>query len=242
MDANFDMDCFLMIGQSNMAGRGDFGVVEPIENKNIFMLRNGRWQVMSEPINPDRGIFSGKYRSGVGLAASFALRYHEETGRRVGLIPCADGGTSLNLWQPGEILFENAVNNTRFAMRSAVLKGVLWHQGEADVTHPELVETYGERFLYMIDGLFGALGIDPVPVVIGELGAYLLKRKNFGLTPELNRVFHALAEKNPLIGVASAEGLTCREDILHFDSPSLRVFGERYYETFCVLTEKMKYI
>ena len=234
-----EMDCFLMIGQSNMAGRGDFGVVPPIENKNIFMLRNGRWQIMSEPINPDRGIFSGKYRSGVGLAASFALRYHEETGRRVGLIPCADGGTSLAQWQPGEVLFENAVNNTRFALRNSTLKGVLWHQGEADVPHPELVATYGERFIFMIGSLFSTLGVAPVPVVIGELGEYLLRRKNFGLTTELNRVFHSVAEKNALIGVASAEGLNCREDILHFDSPSLRIFGERYYDVYRELSARV---
>ena len=44
---------FLMIGQSNMAGRGDFGEVEPISNPMCYMLRMGRWQRMSEPINPD---------------------------------------------------------------------------------------------------------------------------------------------------------------------------------------------
>ena len=48
---------FLMIGQSNMAGRGDFGEVEPISNPMCYMLRMGRWQRMSEPINPDRAIF-----------------------------------------------------------------------------------------------------------------------------------------------------------------------------------------
>ncbi|MBQ8439852.1 MAG: hypothetical protein IJX19_04235, partial [Clostridia bacterium] len=50
---------FLLIGQSNMAGRGDFADVEPIKNKRCLMLRMGRWQIMSEPINPDRKIFGG---------------------------------------------------------------------------------------------------------------------------------------------------------------------------------------
>ena len=65
------MKAFLMIGQSNMAGRGDFGEVPPIENPNCFMLRNGRWIPMSEPINPDRSPFI-YFHSGIGLAASFA--------------------------------------------------------------------------------------------------------------------------------------------------------------------------
>ena len=62
----------LMIGQSNMAGRGDIGDVPKINNDSCFMLRNGRWQKMHEPINPDRPIFESKYKSGIGLAASFA--------------------------------------------------------------------------------------------------------------------------------------------------------------------------
>lgn len=231
-----EMDCFLMMGQSNMAGRGDFGVVPPILDKNLYMLRNGRWQMMSEPINPDRGIFAGKYRSGVGLAASFALAYHQATGRRVGLIPCADGGTRLDQWAPGEILYENAVNNARFAMRNARLCGILWHQGEADVIHPEMVETYEERFLTMIHTLYADLGVAPVPVVLGELGTYLLRRGGGYLrTPELNAVFARIAadDENGLCAVASADGLECRDDVLHFNSPSLRIFGERYFKAYC---------
>ena len=52
------MKSFLMLGQSNMAGRGNFGEVEEINNPLCKMLRNGRWQYMSEPVNPDRGFFS----------------------------------------------------------------------------------------------------------------------------------------------------------------------------------------
>ena len=46
---------FLMMGQSNMAGRADFNEVEKIENSLCFMLRMGNWVEMSEPINVDRG-------------------------------------------------------------------------------------------------------------------------------------------------------------------------------------------
>ena len=47
---------FLMIGQSNMAGRGFIDDVPPIYNERIQMLRNGRWQMMTEPINYDRPV------------------------------------------------------------------------------------------------------------------------------------------------------------------------------------------
>src|SRR5690242_695269 len=87
---------FLMIGQSNMAGRGFAKDVPLIFNEGIKMLRNGRWQIMSDPINYDRPT------AGVGLASSFAAawRLKNET-EEIGLIPCADGGTSLEDWSVG---------------------------------------------------------------------------------------------------------------------------------------------
>ncbi|NMA47593.1 MAG: sialate O-acetylesterase [Lentisphaerae bacterium] len=57
---------FLMLGQSNMAGRGDLGAVPDIVHPDILMLREQGWVPMQEPINPDRPF------AGVGLAASFA--------------------------------------------------------------------------------------------------------------------------------------------------------------------------
>ena len=45
------MKSVLLIGQSNMAGRGFTHEVPPIYNERIMMLRNGRWQMMTEPIH-----------------------------------------------------------------------------------------------------------------------------------------------------------------------------------------------
>ncbi|MFD1903054.1 sialate O-acetylesterase [Paenibacillus rhizoplanae] len=92
---------FLMLGQSNMAGRGFLHEVDPIYNeKNKKMLRNGQWQMMTEPINYDRPV------SGVSLAASFANAWSiANSDEEIGLIPCAEGGSSLNDWHPEGILF-----------------------------------------------------------------------------------------------------------------------------------------
>ena len=62
------MNSFLMIGQSNMAGRGHFNEVEPIKNALCHMLRMGRWQGMDAPVNPDRNIFNPDWHSGICLA------------------------------------------------------------------------------------------------------------------------------------------------------------------------------
>ena len=48
------MHSILIIGQSNMAGRGFINEVEPIKNDKLYVLRNGRWRSMYTPVNPDR--------------------------------------------------------------------------------------------------------------------------------------------------------------------------------------------
>ncbi|MBQ8409597.1 MAG: sialate O-acetylesterase [Clostridia bacterium] len=229
---------FLMIGQSNMAGRGEFGEVEPIRNRLCYMLRMGRWQRMQEPINVDRGIFEAAMHSGIGLGASFADKVANTTQRKVGLIPCADGGTKLGQWMPGEVLYDHALLMTRLAIRSSVLTGILWHQGESDCDSDTGVLSYKEKFMTMITSLRADLGAEDVPVIIGELSENLAERWQMGDRPaRLNRIFHEIAEELPLCAVVSAKELTLKSDGLHFDSVSQREFGKRYSEAYIQLLQ-----
>ena len=146
-EAAADIHSFLLVGQSNMAGRGDLTKENAITAPDCFMLRMGRWQEMSEPINVDRAVVEGAVpRSGANLAASFAAQLQKETGAKIGLIPCADGGTRISQWQPGEVLFDHAVFQARLAQRTSALTAILWHQGESDCLAPEQLEAYPEQF------------------------------------------------------------------------------------------------
>ncbi len=221
---------FLLIGQSNMAGRGNFDEVEKIKNKNCRMLRMGRWQTMCEPINPDRDIFRARFHSGVCLATSFADLIAKKNQCKVGLIPCADGGTRLSQWMPGEILYDHAVLMTKLAQRTSKLAGILWHQGESDCNDQALVDSYRERFLTMITSLRRDLGAEDVPVIIGELSTLIDPSHvgRGGRILQMNQNFHEIAKELPFCSVVSSEGLTLQEDGIHFDSVSLREFGLRY--------------
>lgn len=236
---------FLLIGQSNMAGRGEFSDVEPIKNKHCRMLRMGRWQTMSEPINPDRAILTGLYHSGISLGASFADSLAREHGCKIGLIPCADGGTRLSQWMPGEILYDHAVMMTRLALRTSRLAGILWHQGESDCCEQALVDSYKERFLTMITSLRRDLGAEDVPVILGELSE-LIDPSHYGRgirIPQMNEIFHTIARELPLCGVVSSKDLTLKPDGIHFDAVSLREFGLRYakeYGNFSILNERTR--
>ena len=225
-----------------MAGRGDFGEVEEIDNPLCKMLRNGRWQPMSEPINPDRGVFI-YYHSGVGLAASFADEYAKYYGEEVGLIPCADGGTAIHQWQPGTPLLANAIMQCKLAMEyaDAEIVGILWHQGESDSRTRERVDAYREQFMRMLDTLKKELSLsDSVPVLIGELGEYIKDYKGGELAyfEDINDTLRSISAQLPVSAFVSARGLTCKADGIHFNSASYREFGKRYFAAYRSLLEK----
>lgn len=227
------LDSVLMLGQSNMAGRGDFGQVKPIRNPMCYMLRMGRWQPMCEPVNPDRAIFEGRFRSGVSLAASFADEYAKRLGRPVGLIPCADGGTCISQWLPGELNYDHALMQAKLAMRTSRLTAVLWHQGESDCLTDADVAAYSQRFRTVISQLRKDLGMPQLPVILGELPRKMGESwKTQGREARLNQILNRLAQEVPHCAIASSEGLTMKPDGAHFDSASCRELGKRYFERF----------
>ena len=226
-----------MIGQSNMAGRGFLNEAPEIDTTLIHVLRNGRWQKMFRPVNPDRAF------SGTSLAESFAESYAAKYGVKVGLIPCADGGTSLDQWEEGGLLYDHAVYQARLASRTSTIAGVLWHQGESDVSEWGYT-TYRERFEKMMAALRRDLNLYDVPFIVGGLGDFL---KDFPTQETLrtnyvhvNSALREIAANNPMTGFASAEGLTGNPDNLHFSAAGLYEFGHRYFEEFDKLRDPNK--
>lgn len=226
----------LLIGQSNMAGRGLLSEAEPLWNKDkkLKVLRNGRWQNIYRPVNPDRPF------SGTCLAESFARAYADDHGVEVGVIPCADGGTSLNQWRVGGLLFDNAVHTAKLAMRTSNLAAILWHQGEADCGK-ELYPLYVEKVSAIMKALRDELDAHDIPLLVGGLGDFLKDMKEapaLANYPHVNEALMEFARITPHTAFVSAEGLTSNPDNLHFNAASLKEFGLRYYECFKTLEDK----
>ena len=218
---------FLLIGQSNMAGRGYLHEAVEVDSTHIKILRNGRWHKMYRPINPDR-----RY-SGVSLGERFAELYAKKYGVDVGLICCADGGTRLEQWEAGSLLLDNAIYQSKLALRTSTIAGVLWHQGESDCSE-ELSKTYEERFIPIMGELREKLDLYDVPFLLGGLGAFLVDYEKADLKNynNVNEALIKIANKTPMTGFVSANGLTSNPDNLHFSAKSLYEFGSRYFEVF----------
>lgn len=227
-----DLQLFLLIGQSNMSGRG---VIEPEDREvipGVFTLdKDLNWVPAIDPIHLER-------ISGVSMGRTFGRTLvAENPGQAIGLIPSAVGSSSLEMWKRGGELYENAVRRTKAALKGGRLRGILWHQGEGDgILEPDAL-TYAVRWTTFISALRADLGVPDVPVIVGELCRSIYHRPDgktrFAL--QVNEQLALLSLTVPHVGFVSSEGLTDKGDHTHFDSRSQREFGRRYALAFLAL-------
>jgi hypothetical protein len=214
---------FLLIGQSNMAGRGPVGPEDRTIDPRVFTLTPDRqWRPAADPLAFDKPALAGV---GPGLAFAKAVaRAHPDW--IVGLVPAAFGGSSLDEWKPGGRLYTDALTRTRVALAGGgQLAAILWHQGESD-TKPELAATYVERFRLFAASLRRDLNAPEVPIIAGEIGRFVAGGE------AINRQLGLLPSAVPHCRLVSSEGLTDKGDHLHFDSSSARELGRRYAAAF----------
>ncbi len=223
-----DKQLFLLIGQSNMAGRGLIEAQDKEIIPGIFMLnKEMAWVPAVDPLHFDKPAMAG-----VGLGRTFAKTLQwANPGASIGLIPAAFGGTSLDEWKPGDKLYGDAIHRTHEAMKSGKLRGILWHQGEADAGTEQHVNSYRERFANLVQHLRQDLNAPEVPVIVGELGEF--QKGKF--TRELNEQLALIPFTVPRSAFASSAGLVDKGDSLHFNSASAREFGRRYALAFLSL-------
>ncbi len=227
LPAKEKLQLYLLMGQSNMAGRGKLAAEDqtPHPRVLVFTLQN-KWEPAVEPITRDKPRMLGV---GPGLAFGKAMA-EKQPGATIGLVPCALGGTQLRRWQRGGDLYSNAVHRARLAMRDGTLAGILWHQGESDSGTATNANTYGARLGQMILDIRADLNTPHLPFVVGQIGEFLYDRGP-DRSPYARVVNAALADlpnKVPATGCARSSGLRDKGDQLHFDAASQRELGRRY--------------
>lgn len=232
---------YLLIGQSNMAGRG---MIEEQDKKNhprVFVLnKENRWMPGVDPIHFDKDIV------GVGPGLSFGKAMADrDPSIRIGLIPCAAGGSPIDVWKKGEYWdqtdskpYNEAIKRTKVAMKDGVLKGILWHQGESD-SKTGLAEQYKSKLIELINTLRKDLATPDVPFVAGELGEFYFTERP--LAENINKALHSISKEVKNTACVSAKGLTPMDDTVHFNANSARELGWRFAEGMSDLLDKTFY-
>lgn len=216
---------YILAGQSNMAGRGELtDEYKNMGDPRVFMLNQANeWVVAKHPLHFDK-----PKRAGVGPGLSFGIEMAKTNPAvRIGLIPCAVGGTAIESWQPGafdkvtkKFPYDEALVRIKEAMKSGVVKGIIWQQGEAN-SDPVKGAGYLKKVSDLIERFRKEVNDPNLPFVAGELGRY---REKYAI---INDQLKQLPQTVKQTRVASSEGLVHKGDGTHFDSPSADSLGRR---------------
>lgn len=234
-------EVFLLMGQSNMAGRGviEMGDDEPVDDVYVLdgqcrlddlePVQPIRWRAGAHPLH-----LNEPQKNQFGMGMDFARRYLElNPAVTVGLIPCAWGGQPIDVLGLGSPLFVNAVKRAAFAAESGTVRGVLWHQGESDTASARSARDYAAKLRTVITELRAELGTELL-FVIGDLAPTLGETRDSEARANIATVryqLQAVAESTPRVGWVSSSSLNTAEDGTHFTREALREFGRRYAET-----------
>lgn len=224
------MQLFLLIGQSNMAGRGKIEEEDRVVHPRVWKLtKDDTWAPGIDPLHYDKPKIAG-----VGLGASFGKAIADAfPDAQIGLIPCAVGGTSIDKWKKGDKLYEEAIRRTKIAMKHGKLAGILWHQGESDSGVAEKRAAYPDKLEQLIANLRADLNAPDVPFVLGQLGPFHAAKSPGSAA--MNQLLIDFPKTHPNTACAKADGLTDQGDQTHFDNKSLREFGKRYAQAYLAL-------
>ena len=258
---SFQGDVWVLAGQSNMEGCGWLeGALAPDERVWAFSSA-GAWGVAQDPlhwfwesitpvhqelrragmIEADRQISDAEWarreraerKTGSGLGISFGKAMADATGRPVGLIAAAHGGTSLEQWNQryksmgGHSLYGAMLQRIRIA--GGNLKGILWYQGESDTITMEAATSYAQRFDEWIAAVRVDTGIADLPVITVQIGRVIELPFREGIWLGWDVVREAqrtLPTRTPHATVTSTVDLPL-VDLIHINTEGLIRLGRR---------------
>ncbi|GAB3019029.1 sialate O-acetylesterase [Niabella terrae] len=217
---------YLLLGQSNMAGRGPLTqqYLDIHHNRVLMLDKSNNWVPARHPLHFDKPKVAG-VGPGLSFAAAIAEAYPNDT---ICLVPAAVGGTSISKWEPGAYdratqthPYDDAVKRIEEARKKGPIKGVIWLQGEGD-SRPASAAVYLARLRTLIERIRKVASNPKLPFVAGELGRY---REKYQL---INEQLARLPQEVPFTAVVSSAGLVHKGDSTHFDSPSMVEYGKRF--------------
>lgn len=232
---------FLLFGQSNM-----FGVPAPqgqdlpaTEGAEVLTLQAcnahgmNQWVPAQPPLHgcvgqPNNSDFGPGLGPGDYFAKTLTAAFPDDT---ILLVPNAIAGVSIDTFAPGAQAYNSLVSRARMAQQRGEIRGLLFHQGEADTGSP----TWIGRVANVVSSLRRDLGLgEGVPFIAGELPVDGCCGSGH------NGLINQLPSTIPNTFVVSAQGLSSYPEPsgdfagtrLHFDVGAQRELGRRYASTF----------
>jgi hypothetical protein len=233
-----NLQLFLLVGQSNMAGRGRVTEADRRSHPRVLMLtKDDTWEPAVSPVHFDKKV------AGVGLGRTFGITIAEgDPQATIGLIPCAVGGSPISTWEPCAYYkatkshpWDDAIRRAKVALKSGTLKGILWHQGESD-SKWNLAPLYEKKIHDLIARFRAELNAPDVPFIAGQMGEFK-ERPWSDHKKQVDRVQRELSSKVSNTAFVNSNGLEHKGDKVHFNAAGFRELGRRYAAAYRELTE-----
>lgn len=211
-------DLYLLIGQSNMAGRGFLESEDTTTHPRVYVLNSlDTFVIAKEPLHYD------KKNRGTGPGLEFGKKMAEYYPKaKIGLIPAAVGGTKVSYWTKDNDrnLFNIAVQQTKLALKKGKLKGIIWQQGESDSNSRD-APLYKEVLKSILNDLRNELDNTEVPIVVGGVPDFLKSQQYKTINNALQQIEIELYN----VAYSEASKLGHIGDSLHFNSKAQRENG-----------------
>lgn len=236
------LDVYICIGQSNMAGRATLTPEVMDTLQHVYLLNDkGCFEKAVNPLNRYSTIRKDMSMQRLGPAYSFAKEMVRKTGKPVGLVVNARGGSSINSWLKGskDGYYEEALARIREAiMQGGSIRAILWHQGEADCSKPE---AYRQKLALLVKNLREDLEMPELPVVVGEISRWNWTKRKEGTIP-FNRMIRQVSDFIPYSDCVSSQGVGWYKDETdpHFNTEGQILLGKRYAKKVWKLCKRSK--
>ena len=260
-----NLHIYLAFGQSNMAGVSEVTAKDRVPyNPRFLVLRaaDHSMQMVGEfyPATPPMA----NSASMIGVSDFFGRAMVESLpdSIKVAVANVSIGGQSIDMfdkdryeeyilkmesvgntwWMPyleeyGGNMYKRLVEMGEIAKRKGVIKGILFHQGEADA----YVSDWPFRVKKVYNDLMTDLQLDPakVPFLMGEF----VTTEEGGDMGWRNQTVALVAKMIPNAHLISAKGCSAVKEeggVLHFTREGYEILGRRYAETMLRLLRKSK--
>ena len=236
------VDIYLLLGQSNMKGRGALPTEQSTDPRIIFMsMGNDQWYVARHPLHkagvPD--LIDGSDQAGVGPGLAFAqAMLAKDSATRIALVPGAHGGSWIQLWGKGGRFYTPALERAKQALAdfpdgTARIAGVLWLQGESDSLENRY-GVYDAKLQDLVQRLRVDLNEAELPFVACTIGTFIKPKGKYLHVEEINADLLALPETLPFTACVDARDLQDGHigDFMHYNTESQKVIGARFAEEF----------
>ena len=220
------MEIFLVAGQSNSANHGEVRLKPTNKHVLTYDVGAAKWRAAFDPQPSASG-------SGGSPWPVFGSVLAHDVKKTIGIISVGIGGSAASEWMPVSGGHYWRLHDVMHAAGVTKIRGVLWHQGEADVLGTTTAKEYEQMLTTIIDQLNVDAGY-VIPWFVAEVSYVNFEKFGDAQRARMAEIHHGQellwASGKAFRGANTDDmaGPAWRYDGIHLNKKGLIIHGERW--------------